>query len=96
MKIVRSDKAHRDLLKIYAYVADRNPQAADNLIRDIEAKFKNLSRFPFIGRERSSLAPGLRSILVGHSLIFYVIEHDRIVVVRLIDGRMDIDEELRR
>jgi toxin ParE1/3/4 len=59
-------------------------------------RFKNLSRFPFIGRERSSLAPGLRSVLVGTHLIFYLVERDRIVIVRVIDGRMDIDEEFKR
>jgi toxin ParE1/3/4 len=96
MKIVWSEKAEHDLLKIYAYVAARNPQAAEALVREVDARFKNLSRFPFIGRERPSLAPGLRSILVGTHLIFYCVEHDRIVIVRIIDGRMDIDEEFKR
>ena len=96
MKIVTSDKARDDLRRIYGYLAIRNPQAADALIREIDERFKNLSRFPFIGRERSSLAPGLRSVLVGTHLIFYLVERDRIVVVRVIDGRMDIDEEFKR
>ena len=96
MKIFRSDKAKTDLVRIYAYLADRNPKAADALIEDIDTKFENLSRFPFIGRERSSLAPELRSILVGTYVIFYLVERDRIVVVRVIDGRMDIDEEFKR
>jgi toxin ParE1/3/4 len=96
MKIVWSEKAEKDLLQIYAYPSKRNPRAADALVDDVDAKFKNLSRFPFIGRERSSLALGLRSVLVGTHLIFYLVEHDRIVIVRVIDGRMDIDEEFKR
>jgi plasmid stabilization system protein ParE len=56
----------------------------------------NFPAFPFIGRERSSLAPGLRSIVVGNHLIFYVVEADQIIIVRVIDSRMDIDEEFRR
>jgi len=96
MKIVISDKARDDLRRIYGYLAIRIPQAADLLMREIDDRFKNLSRFPFIGRERSSLAPGLRSVLVGTHLIFYLVEPDRIVVVRVIDGRMDIDEEFKR
>ncbi len=51
---------------------------------------------PFIGRERSSLALRLRSVVVGIHLIFYVVEHDSITIVRVLDGRMDIDEEFRR
>jgi toxin ParE1/3/4 len=96
MKIVTSDKANDDLRRIYRYLALRNPQAADALMREIDERFKNLSRFPFIGRERSSLAPGLRSVLVGTHLIFCLVEHERIVIVRVIDGRMDIDEEFKR
>jgi toxin ParE1/3/4 len=96
MKIFWSEKAEKDLLQICAYLAERNPQAADALVGEVDAKFKNLSQFPFIGRERSRLAPGLRSVLVGTHLIFYLVEQDRIVVVRVIDGRMDIDEEFKR
>jgi toxin ParE1/3/4 len=74
MKIFTSARAQDDLLRIYRYLVDRNPQAADDLFREIDARFKNLGRFPFIGRERSSLAPGLRSVLVGTYLIFYVVQ----------------------
>jgi toxin ParE1/3/4 len=86
----------KDLLQIYAYLAERNERAADALIREFDVKFKNLSRFPFIGRERSSLAAGIRSILVGIHLIFYLVEREQIVIVRVIDGCMDIDEEFKR
>ena len=96
MKIVWSERAESDLLQIYTYLAERNLKAADALVQEVDAKFKNLTRFPFIGRERSSLAPGLRSILIGTHLIFYLIERDRIVIVRVIDGRMDIDQEFKR
>jgi toxin ParE1/3/4 len=96
MKVLLSDKASRDLLRIYSYVAERNPEAAEALVRRIDEKFDQLSDLPFIGRERSSLAPGLRSVVVGNHLIFYTANSDSIAVVRVIDGRMDIDEEFRR
>ncbi len=96
MKVVISDKAHSDLLRLYLYLAPRNPVAADAIVERIDKRFEQLSRYPFIGRERSSLAPGLRSVVVGTHLIFYIVESDQITVVRVIDGRMDIDEEFRR
>jgi toxin ParE1/3/4 len=55
-----------------------------------------LSKFAFIGRERSSLAPGLRCLVAGLHLIFYTVDAEHITVVRVIDGRMDVDEEFRR
>ena len=32
MRVVKSDKANRDLLQIYAYLADRNVDAAEAVI----------------------------------------------------------------
>jgi toxin ParE1/3/4 len=96
MKIVVSDKAKSDLLRVYMYLAPRNLAAADALIERIDRRFVQLLRFPFIGRPRPSLAPGLRSLVVGNYLIFYSVEKDRITIVRVLDSRMDIDEEFRR
>jgi toxin ParE1/3/4 len=96
MKVLLSDKARADLLRIYRYIAERNPTAAETLVRRIDEKFDQIAGLPFIGRERSSLAPGVRSGIVGNYLIFYTASADSITVVRVIDGRMDIDEEFRR
>ncbi len=96
MKVLLSDKAGKNLLQIYSYIAERNPTAAEAFIRRIDEKFDQISYLPFIGRERSSLAPGLRSVVVGNHVIFYAVKPDSIIVVRVIDGRMDIDEEFRR
>jgi len=96
MKIVVSEQADADLLQIFQYLADRNSHAADAVAREIDRKFMNLSDFPFIGRERSSLARGLRSIVAGIHVIFYTVERNRIVIVRVLDGRRDIDAEFQR
>jgi toxin ParE1/3/4 len=96
MKVLLSDKAGKDLLQIYSYIAERNPTAAEAFVRRIDEKFDQISYLPFIGRERSSLAPGLRSVVVGNHVIFYVVKPDSIIVMRVIDGRMDIDEQFRR
>jgi toxin ParE1/3/4 len=96
MKVFISDKARRDLLRIYAFIEARNPRAAEAILRRIDEKFEQLSGLPFIGRERSSLGPGLRSVVVGTHLIFYAVGGDSITIVRVIDRRMDIDEEFRK
>jgi toxin ParE1/3/4 len=96
MEIVFSDKADQDLIRVHSYLTDRNPKAGDNLVRGIDRKLKNLSAFPFIGRARPKLGQGIRSLVVGNHLIFYRVYTDYIAVVRIIDGRMDIDEEFRR
>jgi toxin ParE1/3/4 len=96
MIVLLSDKAKLDLLRIYRYIEERSPNAANAFLQRVDTNFENLVRFPFIGRERSSLAPGLRCLVVGLHLIFYTIESNHITVVRVIDGRMDVEEEFHR
>ena len=96
MEIIFSEKADQDLIRIYSYLADRDLRAAENVVRSIDRKLKNLAAFPFIGRERPHLAHGIRSLVVGNYLIFYRVQSSRISVARIIDGRMDIDEEFQR
>jgi toxin ParE1/3/4 len=96
MQVFLSDKAKFDLFRIYRYIGERSPNAANAFVRRIDMNFENLVRFPFIGRERSNLAPGLRCLVVGLYLIFYTVDTDQITVVRVIDGRMDVEEEFQR
>ena len=96
MRIVISDKARSDLLRIYRHLDERSPNPANTFIQRIDTNFDNLTRFPFIGRARSTLAPGLRCLVVGLHLIFYTVDPDEITVVRVIDDRMDVDEEFHR
>ncbi len=96
MEIIFSEKADQDPIRIYSYLADRSPSAADNLVRRIDRKLKNLSGFPFIGREWRNLGRGIRSLVVGNYLIFYRVQSSHIAIARIIDGRMDIDEEFGR
>jgi toxin ParE1/3/4 len=96
MELVVSDKARSDLLRIYRYLEERSPNAANAFGRRIDTNFANLVRFPFIGRERSWLAPGIRCLVVGRHLIFYLVDSEQITIVRVIDARMDVDEEFYR
>ncbi len=96
MRVVIADKARADLLHLYRYLDERSPNAANAFIRRIDTNFNNLARFLFIGRERSRLAPGLHCLVVGLYLVFYTVDSDQITVVRVIDGRMDVDEEFYR
>ena len=69
---------------------------AESVVDGINRTFDNLVRFPFIGRDRSSLRPGIRSIVAGVYVIFYRVELERITIMRVLHGRRDIDAEFRR
>ena len=96
MKIFVADEADADLLQIFRYLSERNPAAAESIAREIDRKFDNLSHFPFIGRSRATLGPGVRSVVASPYVIFYTVERDRIIIVRVLHGRRDIDAEFQR
>jgi toxin ParE1/3/4 len=96
MEIVLSEQAETDLLQIYRYVAERNVASAESIVDRIDRQFENLRHFPFIGRARSSLGEEIRSLVSDSYVIFYEVTDTRIVIVRVLDGRRDIDAEFQR
>ncbi len=96
MKIFISEDADRDLLNIHSYIAERNPAAAVALAHEFKEKLTSLSRFPSIGRDRSNLVKGIRSVVAGNYIIFYRIDSDQVTIMRFLDGRRDIDAEFGR
>jgi toxin ParE1/3/4 len=95
MKIIFSEEADLDLLQIHTYLGARSRAAALSLASTFNKKFESLARFPFLGRERAAFASGLRSVVVENYVIFYRIERDQISIVRVLDGRRDIDAEFQ-
>ncbi|HEY0330679.1 MAG TPA: type II toxin-antitoxin system RelE/ParE family toxin [Rhodopseudomonas sp.] len=93
MKVVISSRAESDLLAIHAYFSERNPASADRIITRLFQRFDELCDFPFLGADRSELRPSLRGILTDGYVSFYMIEPDRIVIVRDLDRRMNIEEK---
>jgi toxin ParE1/3/4 len=96
MKVRVSGKARSDLLEAYRYLSERNAAAAERLVADFDAKLRQIARFPLIGRVRSEFGPDLRSVLVRNHVVLYSVTEFEVIVVRVIDGRMDIDAELGR
>ena len=91
--IVWSPDARADLSEIwkyYAKVADR--QTADKIVREIGEVCQLLEDHPFAGRARDEVRPGLRSIAAPPHVVFYRVNNDVPEIVRILDGRRDLDE----
>ncbi len=87
---LRTAQAERDLLEIWSFVAGDNLAAADRLIERLEKVLQSLCENPELGRERSELAPLLRSYPFGNYLVFYRITDEHIVVARVLHGARDL------
>ncbi|HLO84020.1 MAG TPA: type II toxin-antitoxin system RelE/ParE family toxin [Nostocaceae cyanobacterium] len=86
-----SHQALQDIENIWNYIANQNPQAADNLFDQLRAKFPKLAKFPQMGRSRFDLAPSLRCFPVASYLIFYRPIEQGIEIVRILHGSQDIE-----
>jgi toxin ParE1/3/4 len=93
LPIVWSPEAEADLTDIWSYYAEAaGRRAADTIIRAIGETCRMLEEHPLAGRAREEIRPGLRSALASPYVIFYRVNDDVAQLVRILDGRRDIDE----
>ena len=91
---IRSPQARSDLLEIWFYIATNSGSldVADRLIDSITDRFVLLASFPNIGRARDlDLRSGLRSFPVGEYVIFYRIQKEDVLILRVLHGSRDIE-----
>ena len=93
MRVVVSLRARSDILDIHAYLSERSSIAADRMLGRFSQRFDELRKFTFLGPDRSELRASLRGLLIDGYVAFYIVEVDRIVIVRVLDGRRDINRE---
>ncbi|BBD63674.1 plasmid stabilization system protein [Nostoc commune NIES-4072] len=86
-----STQAAQDIENIWKYIAPNNLKAANQLFDTLRESFPKLAKFPQMGRERSELAPFLRSFPVKNYLIFYSPIDKGIEIARILHGSQDIE-----
>jgi toxin ParE1/3/4 len=91
-KIERSRRARADLVDIWTYIADDNPEAADDQLDRIETIFMLLRDHPMAGRVRDDIMRGLRGFTRGSYLILYRVDEERraVQIVRVLHGMRDL------
>ena len=91
--IVWSPEARVDLSEIWEYYAKVAGQlTADSVVRRIGDACRLIEDYPLGGRARDEVRPGLRSIVARRHVIFYRVRDDSAEIVRVLDGRRDLDE----
>ena len=66
----------------------------DRILLRFSQRFDDLRDFPLLGPDRSELRASMRGLLMDGYIAFYIVEPDRIVIVRVVDGRMDAKREI--
>lgn len=87
-----SPEALDDISRLWDYYAEvAGRSTADRIVREIAKAVTVVDDFPFAGRSRDEIRAGLRSIAVTPQIVFYRLKDDRPEIVRVLDGRQDIE-----
>jgi toxin ParE1/3/4 len=92
--VLRTRQAEDDLLDIWRYVAQDNPDAADRVVARIGNALELLARNPLMGPARPDLRDDLRYFVSGRYLILYSAREAGIVVVRVLHGARHLPDLL--
>jgi toxin ParE1/3/4 len=89
-----SPEALKDRERIWDYyVQAAGRHTAEKVLREVAAVIAVIEEHSFAGRARDDVRPGLRSFAAPPHVVFYRVIHDRPEIVRLLDGRQDIEGE---
>lgn len=92
-RVLWSPEAEADLADIWDHLAGvAGRRVADNVVRAIGDAIRLIEDHPYGGRARDEVRPGLRSIAAAPHVIFYRVTPSEIAqIVRVLDGRRDIE-----
>ena len=79
-----------EIWNYYDRVAGRN--TAENILREISEVVATIEDHPFVGRSRNELRSGFRALAASTHVVFYRVVDDVLEIVRVLDGRQEIEE----
>ena len=93
-KVVLSREARRDLISIRDYIRDElcNPEAAKRIIASLKSSAQSLATFPGCGRPLDALLSvhtEYRYLVCENYCIFYIENHEQVLIVRILHQRQD-------
>ncbi len=95
-RIIRAPAAESDAVEVWAYIAQDNERAANQLLERFETIFHTLAAQPHLGKAVEELASNLRLFPIGSYLVFYRPIEDGIEIARVLHGARDITAEFFR
>jgi toxin ParE1/3/4 len=92
-------EAEAELDDIWLYMAREsgNIDTATRVVESIAEHFWLLAQYPYLGRARDDLRPGLRSFPAGDHLVVYRIAEDgEVLILHVVHGSRDIGKFFER
>lgn len=85
MRLVYSEDAVVDLVRLRAFIAEKDPSAAARVAQELIARIENLGPFPHMGHGVSQ-APQpdvVRDMVFGNYVVRYSVHAEALVVLRI-------------
>jgi toxin ParE1/3/4 len=96
-RVVLTNPAEADVAEIAVYLTENaGLQVAERYLREFDAAYDRLEKFPATGSPRPAFGRNTRVVLVDPYVIFYDYLDDIVTIVRVLHGRRDITPELVR
>lgn len=92
--VSRTPLAAQDVREIVDYLLEHSEPAADRFTTDLDTACRLLTTQPRMGRDRSDLAPGVRSVVVGKYVVFFRTSDNAVEVLRVFHGARNITTDM--
>jgi plasmid stabilization system protein ParE len=94
-RVVLRPLAENDLIEIYAFIAQLNPDAAIRIVRKIRAQCEMLAAKPERGSPRERLGDAIRVLVIERRItVAYRVQTDRVDILRIFYAGQNIPERL--
>jgi toxin ParE1/3/4 len=86
-------EAETELDEIWYFIATESGSVdiADRFINSITDRFFRIAAYPYAGRVRDDLRPGLRSFPVGQYLVIYRVVSPDVLILHVAHGRRNLE-----
>jgi len=86
MRLQFTRSATRDLIRLRAFIAEKDPQAASRVSRRLGRAIRQLRGHPALGKPLEEL-PAVRELIAGDYIVRYTIDEETATILRIWHGR---------
>lgn len=95
MKLRITDRARADIRALFQLIQTYDQKAALQFIQRLDTGFQTLTEYPASGMECPEFGAGIRRKTIGLTIVFYKVDQNEMIILRAIDGRMDLESVFR-
>jgi plasmid stabilization system protein ParE len=86
MRLQFTRSATRDLIRLRAFIAEKDPQAASRVSRRLGRAIRQLRDHPALGKPLEDL-PEVRELVAGDYIVRYILDEETVTILRIWHGR---------